>query len=65
MLIYHSKVSKQVALLRQAFMEPNLKIAQRIMKKERKYGDDREKLTNGPLSIAHRACRPKKAPEYY
>ena len=37
LLIYHSKVSKQVALLRQAFMEPDPAIAQWIMTKERKY----------------------------
>ncbi len=39
LLIYHSKVSKQIALLRQAFKEPNPAIAQKIMKKERKYLD--------------------------
>lgn len=39
LLIYHSKVSKQINLLRNAFMEPDPKIAYRIMKKERKYLD--------------------------
>ncbi|MFH2058755.1 MAG: Na/Pi cotransporter family protein [Pseudomonadota bacterium] len=39
LLIYHSKVTKQVALLRQAFMEPDPAIAQQIMNKERKYLD--------------------------
>lgn len=39
LLIYHSKVSKQIRLLRQAFKEPEPGIAQQIMKKERKYLD--------------------------
>jgi phosphate:Na+ symporter len=39
LLIYHGKVSKQIRLLKQAFQETNPKIAQRIMKKERKYLD--------------------------
>jgi len=39
LLIYHSKVSKQINLLRKAFQEPDTKIAYRIMKKERKYLD--------------------------
>ncbi|MBU1344205.1 MAG: Na/Pi cotransporter family protein [Proteobacteria bacterium] len=39
LLIYHSKVSKQIKLLKQAFQEPNPEIANRIMQKERKYLD--------------------------
>lgn len=39
LLIYHSKVAKQIKLLRQAFKEPDPKIAKQIMKKERKYLD--------------------------
>ncbi len=37
LMIYHSKVSKQIGLLRRAFLEPDLELAQHIMKKERKY----------------------------
>ncbi len=37
LLIYHSKVSKQIKFLRDAFLETNPQIAHRIMKKERKY----------------------------
>ena len=39
LLIYHSKASKQISRLKQAFKETDLKIADRIMKKERKYLD--------------------------
>ncbi|MCP3875680.1 MAG: Na/Pi cotransporter family protein [Desulfobacteraceae bacterium] len=39
LLIYHSKVSKQIRLLKEAFQETNPKIAFLIMKKERKYLD--------------------------
>jgi phosphate:Na+ symporter len=39
LLIYHSKVSKQIKLLEQAFKETNPNLAQQIMKKERKYLD--------------------------
>lgn len=39
LLIYHSKVSKQISRLKQAFKETDPKIADRIMKKERKYLD--------------------------
>lgn len=39
LLIYHSKVSKQISLLRQAFLEPKPAIALKIMQKERKYLD--------------------------
>jgi phosphate:Na+ symporter len=37
LLIYHSKVSKQISRLKQAFKETNPDLAARIMKKERKY----------------------------
>ena len=37
LLIYHSKVSKQISLLKQAFEETNPDLAARIMTKERKY----------------------------
>jgi phosphate:Na+ symporter len=39
LLIYHSKVSKQISRLKEAFQETNPQIADRIMKKERKYLD--------------------------
>ncbi|MCP3940907.1 MAG: Na/Pi cotransporter family protein [Desulfobacteraceae bacterium] len=39
LLIYHSKVSKQIKLLEAALKEPNAKLADKIMKKERKYLD--------------------------
>ncbi|MBU8910707.1 MAG: Na/Pi cotransporter family protein [Desulfobacterales bacterium] len=39
LLIYHSKVSKQISRLKQAFKETDPEIAHRIMKKERKYLD--------------------------
>jgi len=37
LLIYHSKVSKQISRLQQAFKETDPNLADRIMKKERKY----------------------------
>ncbi len=39
LLIYHGKVSKQIRLLKEAFLETKPEIAYRIMKKERKYLD--------------------------
>jgi len=39
LLIYHSKVSKQVRLLQAGLREPNTKLALKIMTKERKYLD--------------------------
>ncbi len=39
LLIYHSKVGKQIELLRQAFGTSDLEAANNIMKKERKYLD--------------------------
>ncbi|MCD4677108.1 MAG: Na/Pi cotransporter family protein [Desulfobacula sp.] len=39
LLIYHSKVTKQINLLREAFHETDPEIAYQIMKKERKYLD--------------------------
>ena len=39
LLIYHSKASKQISRLKQAFRETDPEIAHRIMKKERKYLD--------------------------
>ncbi len=39
LLIYHSKASKQISRLKQAFRETDPLIAHRIMKKERKYLD--------------------------
>lgn len=39
LLIYHGKVSKQLRHLEDAFNEPDLNLAQQIMKKERKYLD--------------------------
>jgi phosphate:Na+ symporter len=39
LLIYHSKVTKQINRLRQAFLEPDPQIAHQIMEKERRYLD--------------------------
>ncbi len=39
LLIYHGKVSKQIRLLEAAFKETDAKLADKIMKKERKYLD--------------------------
>ncbi len=39
LLIYHSKVSKQIRFLKEAFRETDLELAHRIMRKERKYLD--------------------------
>jgi len=39
LLIYHSKVSKQISRLKQAFLETDPNIADQIMKKEKKYRD--------------------------